>query len=131
MGIAILVIMAVASAVVSHNTQKSCSEVPLETLAAIEGGAESSYAPLQLENGKAIAVTLTYPNGNQVDGFLVAATTPAGVGVWAMDAPAYAGGNGNIQAVNAAAYATANWGGSLPNPVSDADVATAAACVAG
>jgi hypothetical protein len=109
----------------------NCIDANPQALTTIEGGSEPQYAPLQLANGKAIAVTLTYPSGDQVDGYVVAATTPtAGVGVWAMDAGAYSGGNGNIQAVDFAARSTTMWGTDLPaNLVSNEDVNAAVDCV--
>ena len=64
-----------------------------------------------------------------MDGYLVAAHTDAGIGVWAMDTDAYGGATGNVQAANTAARVTANWGGDLPSPVTAADVEAAAACM--
>lgn len=125
-----VVFLASLALVVWPHTGPRCTEANTTALSAIAGAARHGYAlPLGLGEGQAYAAKLTWPNGSKEDGYLVAATTPAGVDVWAMDASAYNGGNGNIQAVNDAAQQTANWGANLPSPVSAADVQAATACL--
>ena len=125
--LAILVVGIIVNAVISD--EATCTTADRAALSTIASGAEPSYAVLPLASGYAYPVTLTWPSGDTADGYLVAAHTPAGIGVWAMDWDADGGATGNIQAVNAAAHVTANWGGDLPTPVTAADMEAAAACV--
>jgi hypothetical protein len=76
--------------------------------------------------------TITFLTGNQLDAKVVAAKTPVGTGVWALDLDAYNGGasGGLVFAVNDTAKATTIWGSKANfDPVDPSDVTAVEACV--
>jgi hypothetical protein len=125
-----VVFLASLALVVWPHTGPKCTDANTAALSAIAGGAGLGNAlPLELGEAQAYPAKLTLPNGSQENGYLVAASTPSGVGVWALDASAYNSGNGNIQAVIYPAQETANWGPDLHASVSPDDVQTVTSCL--
>lgn len=128
-----IVIASTIGALVIFNTfwgGPSCAVANPAAVRAIESGAEKGFEGSTLSDAYTYGpVSETYPNGNTVQGYLLAARTPAGVAVWALDDGAPRGESAYIAAINAPAVTVANWGSSLPTRVDGSDVAAAQVCL--
>lgn len=126
---AVLVVASVASSLLGGNGG-GCVPASAAALDTIASGARHKYEPLALLNGQATGATITFATGDQLDGKLVAATTPAGTGVWVMDLDAYSSDSGLVFAANDIAKSTTIWGSQTNfDPVDSSDVTAVAACV--
>jgi hypothetical protein len=133
-GMVVLVVVALAWANFgSLGGGAKCSSANSSALDTIASGAQHKYEPMTLTDGQAIDSPITFATGEQQDGMLVAATTPAGTGVWIMDLESYNGsGSGLVFAVNDVAKSTTIWGRDTNfEPAEPSDAAAVEACVIG
>ena len=135
-GMAVLVVIVIAILLAANVGRLSgasgvaCRPVPGAALTTIASGARIASRPLTLTDGVAADTIITSAMGQEQGGILVAARTPIGTGVWALDRAAYRSGQGLVYAVNGVAESTTIWGAETNYiPVDADDVAALEACV--
>jgi hypothetical protein len=127
--VAVVIVAVIAYMNDRSGSHASCTVASTRAVLSIEAG-ERSPGGSSLSNEYAYGpVRATYVNGQTVDGYLLAAQTPAGVAVWVLDSGSIKGDAGSIAAVNQAAVTVANWSAALETTVSSSDVQAAIACL--
>ena len=104
-----------------------CQPASSTALSAISDGARKEFAPLTLTDGRALGGGTLTNGAGQEAATLVAAKTPAGVGVWMMTTPTYEGDGGVIYSLERISMLTTSWG-TIANPSAD-DVRKLQDCV--
>lgn len=109
-----------------------CGAASTRALETIASGARQAAEPLHLTQAEASSAVIRSTLGDERPGKMVAANTPAGIGVWVMDLTAYSSGKGLVYAVNDVAESLTIWGAETNYlPVERAAIDAIRDCVGG
>jgi hypothetical protein len=123
-----VVIVGIAVVGNAFTNRPNCSVAAAEQVHLVSASVETGQTASAVSNAWIYGpVTLNYANDNVAKGYLLAAQTPNGIGVWAMNIDG--SGATVLRALNGPAHLVANGGSDVSITVPTSDLDAAAACL--